>query len=163
MIIVRKNILSFNGIMFKCSIGKNGVSNQKVEGDGCTPAGKYSFENVYYREDRVCLPKIELPKIPLNKDLGWCDDINSEDYNRPINFPYEYNAELLHRVDNIYDIICVINYNFEPIIKGRGSAIFMHVARDGYAETEGCIALKLEDLIWLLSQINKKTNINILA
>ena len=144
-----------------CSIGKNGTTNQKIEGDGCTPVGEFSLGDVYYRKDRVILPKIALRKIILSKNLGWCDDIKSDDYNKLINFPFKYRAEKLHRLDNIYDIICVLNYNSNPIIKGKGSAIFLHVARDDHSGTEGCIALKKSDLIKILTQINLETKISI--
>jgi len=163
MIIVRKNTLSFNNTSYKCSVGKNGISNKKNEGDGCTPFGQYSLGNVYYRDDKVTLPKIDLHKIVIKKKFGWCDDLNSDDYNKCISFPFNYSAENLYRTDNIYDIICLINYNTNPIIKGKGSAIFLHVAHDDYSATEGCIALKKDDLIKLLSQINITTKINIIS
>ena len=163
MIIVRKNVLTFNDTSYTCAIGKNGVSSHKKEGDGCTPLGEYSLGNIYFRKDRLVLPNIKLSKFIIDHNTGWCDDINSNDYNRPITFPFKYSAERLYREDNIYDIICVINYNLEPVIKGKGSAIFMHIATDKYSETEGCVALKRDDLIKILSQINLKTKINIIA
>tara|TARA_Y200000002_G_scaffold380354_1_gene391642 strand:- start:1040 stop:1531 length:492 start_codon:yes stop_codon:yes gene_type:complete len=163
MIIVRKNVLTFNDTSYTCAIGKNGVSSHKKEGDGCTPSGEYSLGNIYFREDRVVLPDVELSKVIIDQNTGWCDDINSNDYNRPITLPFKYSAERLYREDNVYDIICVINYNLESVIKGKGSAIFMHIATDSYSGTEGCIALKQDDLIQILSQINLKTKINIIA
>ena len=163
MIIVRKNVLSFNDNSFTCAIGKNGVSSHKKEGDGCTPVGEYSLGSIYFRRDRLVLPNTELSKVIINQNTGWCDDIHSDDYNQPITFPFKYSAERLYREDNIYDIICVINYNFEPVIKGKGSAIFMHIAKDNYSGTEGCVALRQDDLIKILSQINSKTKINIIA
>ena len=163
MIIVRKNVLTFNDTSYTCAIGKNGVSSHKKEGDGCTPLGEYSLGNIYFREDRVVLPDVELSKVIIDQNTGWCDDINSNDYNRPITLPFKYSAERLYREDNVYDIICVINYNLESVIKGKGSAIFMHIATDSYSGTEGCIALKQDDLIQILSQINLKTKINIIA
>lgn len=163
MIIVRKNVLTFNDTSYTCAIGKNGVSSHKKEGDSCTPLGEYSLGNIYFRGDRLALPNVKLSKIIIEKNTGWCDDINSNYYNQPITFPFKYSAERLYRNDNIYDIICVINYNLEPVIKGKGSAIFMHIATDSYSGTEGCIALKQDDLIQILSQINLKTKINIIA
>ena len=162
MIVVRKNILTLNDISYSCSIGKNGLSNDKIEGDGCTPLGKYSLGSIYYRNDKVALPNIDLKQIPIVKSYGWCDDIKSDDYNSLINFPFKYSAEKLFRADDIYDIICVINYNLDPVIKGKGSAIFLHIAHDNYSGTEGCIALKKNDLIQLLTKINSNTKINII-
>ena len=161
MIIVRKNVLSFNDTSYTCAIGKNGMTGTKKEGDGCTPLGKYSLGVVYFRKDKVILPRLELPTVVINKNLGWCDDVNSCEYNKAINFPFNYSAEKFYRNDDIYDIICVIEHNSNPVIKGRGSAIFIHVARDDYSGTEGCIALCKDDLISILSQINLQTKINI--
>ncbi len=161
MIIVRKNVLSFNETSFACAIGKNGMSSVKKEGDGCTPVGKYSLSRIYFRKDKVVLPSLKLPTTVIGKNSGWCDDVDSCEYNKAITFPFDYSAERFYRNDDIYDIICVIDYNSNPIIKGKGSAIFLHIAKDDYSGTEGCIALCKEDLITVLSQANLQTVINI--
>tara|TARA_E500000075_G_C6813191_1_gene231804 strand:+ start:115 stop:606 length:492 start_codon:yes stop_codon:yes gene_type:complete len=163
MIIVRKNLLRFNGNSYTCAIGKNGVTAEKNEGDGCTPLGEYSLGCIYFRKDKLVLPDVKLPTIAIDKNAGWCDDVASNDYNRPIAFPFKYSAERLFRDDGIYDIVCVINYNSDPVIKGKGSAIFLHIARNDYSGTEGCIALQQNDLIQLLSQINSQTRISIIV
>ena len=163
MIIVRKNLLRFNGNSYTCAIGKNGVTAEKKEGDGCTPLGEYSLGCIYFRKDKLILPDVKLPKIAIDKNAGWCDDVASDDYNRPVAFPFKYSAERLFRDDGIYDIVCVINYNSDPVIKGKGSAIFLHIARNDYSGTEGCIALQQNDLIQLLSQINSQTRISIIV
>ena len=163
MIIVRKNLLKFNGNSYKCAIGKNGVTTEKKEGDGCTPLGEYSLGCIYFRKDRLILPDVKLPTIAIDKNAGWCDDVTSNDYNRPIAFPFKYSAERLFRDDSIYDIVCIINYNSDPVIKGKGSAIFLHIALDDYSGTEGCVALQQNDLIQLLSQINSQTRISIIV
>ena len=162
MIIVRKNVLSFNDTTYTCAIGKNGITSSKKEGDGCTPLGKYSLGTIYFRKDKVILPKLNLPKMVIDKNTGWCDDINSYEYNKAITFPFEHSAERFFRNDDIYDIICIIKYNSNPVIKGKGSAIFIHVARDDYSGTEGCIALCKEDLITILTQVSLQTKINII-
>jgi len=163
MIIVRKNLLRFNGNSYTCAIGKNGVTAEKKEGDGCTPLGEYSLGCIYFRKDKLILPDVKLPTIAIDKNAGWCDDVVSDDYNRPVAFPFKYSAERLFRDDDIYDIVCVINYNSDPVIKGKGSAIFLHIARNDYSGTEGCVALQQNDLIQLLSQINSQTRISIIA
>ena len=163
MIIVRKNLLRFNGNSYTCAIGKNGVTAEKKEGDGCTPLGEYSLGCIYFRKDRLVLPDVKLPTIAIDKNAGWCDDVTSNDYNQPVAFPFECSAERLFRDDDIYDIVCVINYNSDPVIKGKGSAIFLHIARNDYSGTEGCIALQQNDLIQLLSQINSQTRISIIV
>lgn len=163
MIIVKKNILSFKNISFKCAVGKNGITNNKIEGDGCTPSGKFSIIQIYYRQDRLVLPSINIPSTAMSQNFGWCDDVNSNYYNKIITFPFKNKAEILYRNDNIYDILCVIDYNQNPVIKNKGSAIFLHIARPNYAGTEGCIALNQSDLIQLLTKINIKTNIQIIS
>ena len=161
MIIVTNKVLKYKNFLYKCAIGKNGITNSKIEGDKCTPTGIYSIEKIYYREDRLSMPKLDFQTIPINKNSGWCDDIRSTYYNKFIKFPFSYSAEFLYREDDIYNIICIINYNTNPIIKNKGSAIFLHVANIDYSGTAGCLALKQNDLIELLQNIDLDTKINI--
>ena len=161
MIIVTNKVLKYKNFLYKCAIGKNGITNSKIEGDKCTPSGIYSIEKIYYREDMLSMPKLDFQTIPINKNSGWCDDIRSTYYNKFIKFPFSYNAEFLYREDDIYNIICIINYNTNPIIKNKGSAIFLHVANIDYSGTAGCLALKQDDLIELLQNIDLDTRINI--
>ena len=159
MIIIRKNQLIYNYISYKCSIGKNGLSQNKTEGDGCTPVGIFNIKRVFYRKDRINLPNISIPKKIILDNSGWCDDSKSNQYNKLINFPFCYSAEKLYMSDNLYDIVCEINYNQNPTIKNKGSAIFMHLANKKFQPTEGCIALNKANLIKLLTQINVGTSI----
>jgi L,D-peptidoglycan transpeptidase YkuD (ErfK/YbiS/YcfS/YnhG family) len=161
MIIVTNKVLKYKNFLYKCAIGKNGITNSKIEGDKCTPSGIYSIEKIYYREDRLSMPKLDFQTIPINKNSGWCDDIRSTYYNKFIKFPFSYSAEFLYREDDIYNIICIISYNTNPIIKNKGSAIFLHVANIDYSGTAGCLALKQDDLIELLQNIDLYTKINI--
>ena len=161
MIIVTNKVLKYKSFYYKCAIGKNGITNNKIEGDKCTPSGIYSIEKIYYREDRLSMPKLDFQSIPINKNSGWCDDIRSTYYNKFIKFPFSYSAEFLYREDDIYNIICIISYNINPIIKNKGSAIFLHVANSNYSGTAGCLALKQDDLIELLQNIDLDTRINI--
>ena len=161
MIIVTNKVLKYKNFLYKCAIGKNGITNSKIEGDKCTPSGIYSIEKIYYREDRLSMPKLDFQSIPINKNSGWCDDIRSTYYNKFIKFPFSYSAEFLYREDDIYNIICIISYNTNPIIKNKGSAIFLHVANIDYSGTAGCLALKQDDLIELLQNIDLDTRINI--
>jgi L,D-peptidoglycan transpeptidase YkuD (ErfK/YbiS/YcfS/YnhG family) len=93
--------------------------------------------------------------------MGWCNDTLSQKYNKLIKFPFKYGAEKLYRVDNSYDIILVLNFNSNPVIKNKGSAIFIHVAKKKYKKTAGCIALKKKDLKNIIRLINSKTIIKI--
>jgi L,D-peptidoglycan transpeptidase YkuD (ErfK/YbiS/YcfS/YnhG family) len=161
MIIVRNKVLKYKNFLYKCAIGKNGITNNKIEGDKYTPSGIYSIDQIYYRKDKLSLPKIDFQTTPINKNFGWCDDTTSSHYNKFIEFPFSDRAEILFREDEIYNIICVISYNTNPIIKNKGSAIFLHVANTDYSGTAGCLALKQSDLIELLQNINIDTKIHI--
>lgn len=149
----------FNGKIFKCSIGNGGVSNDKREGDGATPAGCFTIRKVFYRSDRIEKINTTIPTQILSKDDGWCDDVKDLNYNKYVKLPYLASHENLWRDDNVYDIIVVLGYNDNPVIVCKGSAIFMHIAREDYSPTAGCIALSRPDLISLLEDISKNTSI----
>jgi len=162
MIIVKKNgYLEYKNFKFRCSLGKAGIKTKIKEGDNITPKGTYKIIKIYYRKDRIKKIKSSIKKIRINKNMIWCDDAKSEDYNRQIKLPSKFSYEILYRKDNIYDILCVINYNINPTIKNKGSAIFLHVAKKNYQKTKGCIALKKKHLLKLLSLIKKNTKIKI--
>ena len=133
-----------------------------MEGDKCTPRGRFKFKYIFYRKDRVKKIRSKLKVIPIKKNYGWCDDVNSKSYNKFVKFPFKDSAERLYLKKNIYDIIVVINYNLNPIKKKRGSAIFLHVAKKKYSPTLGCVALSKKDLQYLLSIINKNTFLKII-
>ena len=160
-LIIQKNCLYFNGLKFPCAIGVNGVSKNKREGDGCTPYGVYKFNQIYYRADKLNADIFNENFIRISKSDGWCDDPKSDFYNQFIKFPFSGSAENLYRNDDIYDIVCVINYNMCPTIPGKGSAIFLHVAHDDYKGTQGCIALSKKDLLQILPMITKDIIIDI--
>ena len=162
MIIVRNNgYLEYKNFKFRCALGKAGVKTKIKEGDNITPKGTYKILSIYYRYDRVKKIKCSIKKIKITKKIGWCDDLKSKYYNKIIKLPSKLSHEILYRKDNIYDIVCVINYNINPILKKKGSAIFLHVAKKKYQKTKGCIALKKNHLITLLSLIKKNTKIKI--
>ena len=155
-----KDTLICDDFQFKCSIGKNGLKKNKLEGDNCTPKGTFSLGPVYYRSDRVDKPNTKLKTIRINKQMGWCDDPNNAYYNKEIKFSKKIKAEKFYRKDKIYDIIIVINYNSRRIIKNKGSAIFIHVSNN-YKPTKGCLALSLNDIEILLKMIKKNSKIKI--
>ena len=155
-----KDTLICDDFQFKWSIGKNGVRKKKLEGDKCTPVGTFSLGPVYYRNDRVDKPDTKLKTLKINKQMGWCDDPNNINYNKEIKLNKKIKAEKLYRKDKTYDIIIVINYNTQKIIKNKGSAIFIHVTNN-YKPTKGCIALSLNDLKILLKIIKKNSKIKI--
>lgn len=142
---------------YKCALGRSGVSKNKTEGDKTTPEGCFSLREIFYRPDRIKNLETNLPVKPLNPDDGWCDGPKDKNYNKFVKLPYSANAENLWREDNLYDIFAVIGYNDNPAIPGKGSAIFMHIARENYSPTDGCVALALPDLLEILKTADKKT------
>jgi len=162
MIVVKKNsFLEYKNLKFRCALGKAGIKKKIKEGDNITPKGIYKILTIYYRQDRIGKIKCLIKKIKITKRIGWCDDLDSQYYNKQINLPSKLSHENFYRNDNLYDIVCVISYNTNPIFRGKGSAIFLHVARNNYQKTKGCIALKKKHLIQLLSLIKKNTKIEI--
>jgi len=141
----------FPGETFRAAHGSGGISTQKQEGDGATPAGILPLRRLLYRADRLGKPKCHLPIEPIAPTDGWCDDPTSQAYNTQITLPAAAHHEELWRRDSLYDIIGVLGWNDAPPQRGRGSAIFLHVARPDYAPTEGCIALALFDLLHILA------------
>ncbi|MGH7210606.1 MAG: L,D-transpeptidase family protein [Acetobacteraceae bacterium] len=132
--------------VYRVALGRGGVRADKQEGDGATPAGLLPLRRVLYRADRVAPPACAVPIEPLAPDDGWCDDPAEPAYNRPVRLPYAGSHEELWRPDALYDLIGVLGWNDSPPARGRGSAIFLHVARPDFAPTEGCIALAPADL-----------------
>ena len=161
IIIKNKDTLLFDEFKFKCSLGKNGVTSKKIEGDKKTPRGIYSLGPLYFRKDRLSKPQTKIKTIQIKKDLGWCDDTNSKYYNKLIKTSKNVKFEKLFRKNKNYDLLVPIKYNTTKPIKKKCSAIFLHLTKN-YKETEGCIAIKKKDMLILLKLINKKTKIQIL-
>ena len=162
MIIINKSsYLKYKDFRFRCALGKAGIGKKKKEGDNITPKGLYKIVKIYYRKDRIKKVSSKFKLIKITKNIGWCDDPNSEKYNQIINLPTKYSYEKLYRKDNVYDLILVLNYNMSPIIKNKGSAIFIHITKKKYQPTQGCVALKKNNLLKLISKINKNIKIKI--
>ena len=162
MIIINKSgYLKYKDLKFKCALGKAGIGNKKVEGDNVTPKGVYKIVNIYYREDRVKEIISKLKLIKIKNSMGWCDDPKSKKYNQLIKIPAKCHHEKLHRDYKLYDIILILDYNMNPIIKGKGSAIFLHISRNLKNKTKGCIALRKKDMLMLIKTIKKNTKIKI--
>ena len=158
---INKNYLSYDKYKVKCALGKRGIGTKKKEGDKITPIGRYNIKFLLYRKDRIKKIKTKLKKIIIKKNMGWCDDSSSKNYNKLIRLPVKYNHEKLYKNDNSYDIILVLNFNMHPIKKNKGSAIFIHCSFSDNRKTSGCIALKKKDLVFLLGNLNRKTYIKV--
>jgi len=144
---------------FRAALGLAGIAEDKREGDHATPVGVFPMREVLYRPDRLGPPKTRLPLRALAADDGWCDAPTDPDYNRAVKLPFRASAERLWRVDHVYDLIVPLGYNDDPVMPGRGSAIFLHVARPDYSGTEGCVALALADLLRVLSEADAKSRV----
>ena len=156
-----KHTLQIDDFYFKCSIGKNGLSKKKIEGDKKTPKGTFEIEYLYFREDRIELPTTSLKTIKIKPNMGWSDDVNfPSKYNKLIKIKKNIHHERLFRNDYKYDLLIPIKYNFDKSIVGKGSCIFIHLTKN-YNPTAGCIALQKKDFLIMLKLINKNTKIRI--
>lgn len=156
--IKKEGYLIFNKMKIRCCVGKSGTKVNKKEGDGATPRGKFSLGKLYYRKDRIKKLTTSLKKRIIKKNMGWCHNVNHSGYNRETNYFSRIYTEKLLRRDHIYDLLLVINYNVDPVIKGKGSAIFLHITKN-YKPTKGCVAINMEDFLKILKVIKKTTKI----
>ena len=136
---------------FRCALGRGGIRLHKEEGDGATPTGPLPLRRVLYRADRLAPPACAVPVEPIAPQDGWCDDPADPAYTRPVRLPYAGRHEEMWRSDSVYDVVGVLGWNDQPVVRGRGSAIFLHLARPDFAPPEGCIALAGPDLLRLLA------------
>tara|TARA_B100001057_G_scaffold445063_1_gene482474 strand:+ start:316 stop:807 length:492 start_codon:yes stop_codon:yes gene_type:complete len=163
MLILMKNkhTLKVKDFYFKCSVGKGGISKNKIEGDKKTPAGIYKIGSLYYRRDRVENLKTKLKCIKIRKKMGWCDDVqNYKNYNKLIYTPTNIRHEKLYRKDSKYDLLIPIEHNYPKSTLGKGSCIFIHLTKN-FRPTAGCIALREKDFLIMLKIINRNTKIKI--
>ena len=152
--------LRFNGKNYRCALGKKGVTADKKEGDLATPLGSFPLRSCYYRADKLEPLRTYLTLHAITRKDGWCDDPKHPLYNTHVALPFPASHERLYRDDDgVYDVIVPMGYNDDPIIPGKGSAIFLHVARPDYSGTEGCVALALPDLLEVLQHITPDTHI----
>lgn len=148
-----KGLLTFGAITVPCALGRSGIVTRKQEGDGATPRGRFELVNVYFRPDRGPRPATGLPVEPLAPDDGWCDDPGHRLYNRPVRLPFDAGHEKMWRDDRLYDVVVVLDCNLFPAVRGKGSAIFFHIAREDYSPTEGCVAVAPGHMRLLLAHV----------
>jgi L,D-peptidoglycan transpeptidase YkuD (ErfK/YbiS/YcfS/YnhG family) len=139
-----------------CAIGRSGIGRSKREGDGKTPAGQFAIALFLFRPGGIFQPRRNFPAQPIRRQDGWCDDPGDRNYNRPIQLPARPGHEGLWRDDRLYDVVGVLDYNIRPRIRGRGSAIFFHLARENLSPTAGCVALRAEDMRRLLPRLSRR-------
>ena len=153
-----KDTLNFDDFSIKCVIGKNGLNKNKKEGDKSTPIGKFKLGPLYWRADKIEKPETNISCKKINKNMGWCNDIDSRFYNKEIKVNKKLKHEKLFRKDYKYNLFLVIKYNDKKIIKGKGSAIFIHLTKN-YKKTAGCIAVKQKDFLVMIKLLSKKSKI----
>lgn len=160
-------ILRCGGLSIPVALGRSGIAFDKREGDGRTPAGRWRIERLLYRPDHGPRPVTHLPCRPLKPSDGWCDDAADRRYNRPVALPIggarKVSHERMWRDDGLYDLVLVLDHNTRPRVAGRGSAVFVHLARPGFRPTEGCVALRRADMLRLLSRLSRASRLLIEA
>ena len=162
ILVKNKYTLQVDEFTFRCSIGKNGSTVKKKEGDKKTPKGTFEIQHLYFRKDRKQKPTTLLKCVEIKKDMGWCDDTRfPKKYNKLCKIEKNIRSEKLTRKDNKYDLLIPIKYNFKKPISGRGSCIFIHLTKD-YKPTAGCIALREKDFLIMLKLIRKNSKIKII-
>jgi L,D-peptidoglycan transpeptidase YkuD (ErfK/YbiS/YcfS/YnhG family) len=154
-----QGVLTFEGCAIPVALGRGGLKANKREGDGGTPIGTFRPLRLWWRKDRHTRPTTALPVRAIRHSDGWCEDPASRHYNQPIRLAAESNADRLLRADHLYDFIVEIDQNTRPRIAGRGSAVFLHLARPGFAPTAGCIAMTHASMLRLLVRLSKRTRI----
>lgn len=154
-----KALLEGGGLKLRCALGRSGIVTRKREGDGGTPRAILKPLQIYMRRDHWRGRAFAIPNTPIESDMGWCDDVRSSRYNRLIRTPFALSHEKLWREDHLYDVIIEMSWNARPAIRGRGSAIFIHLARTGLLPTEGCLALNRKDMSLFIAQLTRQTRI----
>ena len=137
----------------RAAIGPGGIAIKGGEGDGITPRGIWPVREVFYRADRMPPPRTALSLRAIRPQDGWCDAPDDPRYNRLVTLPYPASAETMWRDDHLYDLVAVLGFNDDPVVAGRGSAIFLHLAKPDYADTHGCVALARDDALAALEQL----------
>ena len=159
------HIAIWGGVELRCAVGRGGIvaAASKREGDGATPVGRWMMREVFYRADRLHQPITGLPIRPLRPDDGWCEIPEDRQYNRLVRHPYATVVDRLWRDDSLYDVVVVVGYNDDPVIAGKGSAIFMHLARPDFTPSAGCVTLSLPDLLKVLGEADTGSAVNVLS
>jgi L,D-peptidoglycan transpeptidase YkuD (ErfK/YbiS/YcfS/YnhG family) len=153
-----RGLLRAGSLVFDCALGRGGISASKREGDGATPLGSMRILSGYFRADQFCgARRTRLRMTPIGPDLGWCEVPDDRNYNRPVKIPYGASHERMKRADRLYDVCLVLDWNIAPRRRGRGSAIFFHLARPGFSPTQGCVAVSARVMARLLPHLSDRT------
>ncbi len=159
---IHEGLLQIGGFTLNCALGRTGITTQKREGDGATPAGRFSLLYGYFRRDRLFTPRSSLTLLPITATDGWCDDSRHPAYNSPVSLPFAGSHEIMMREDRLYDLCIVLDYNISKRARGLGSAIFFHQTSEAFGPTEGCIAIEPDAMRKLLPLLDHHTEFNVL-
>lgn len=155
----RRGRLVAGSLVLPCALGRSGTTRAKREGDGATPVGRFALLQAFWRADALRRPRTGLRLRAIQPDDLWCDAPGNRRYNRPVKKPYGASHEEMWRADRMYDAVVDIAWNRGPIRPGRGSAIFLHVARPGFEPTAGCVAVERGAIGRLLERLGPRTRI----
>ncbi len=153
--------VEWNGNIVPCAFGASGMTADKREGDQATPLGRFPLRRVYYRADRLSRPRTRLPVTPLDPLDAWSDEPSDPAYNCMVRQPYPTSVELMWREDHVYDIVVTIGYNDDPAVPGKGSAIFLHIAKPDFSPTRGCVAVSAKNLLRIIADCDETTRLYI--
>ncbi len=158
-----QGLLQAGKLVIPCALGKGGITANKREGDGATPLAAMRILSGYFRNERFAgARRTLLPMAATDAGLGWCDAPGDRNYNRPVRLPCKASHETMQRADHLYDACLVLDWNIAPRRRGRGSAIFFHLARPGYTPTEGCVAISRRDMERLLPHLSRRTVLKVI-
>ncbi|RUM95586.1 L,D-transpeptidase [Pseudaminobacter arsenicus] len=157
-----KGLLTAGNLVFACALGRGGISTNKREGDGATPLARMRILSGYFRRGHFSPRQARLAMTPIGPKLGWCEVPDDRNYNRPVRLPYAASHEHMLREDRLYDACLVLDWNISPRRRGRGSAIFFHLARPGFTPTQGCVAITARDMARLLPHLSRRTVLKVI-
>jgi L,D-peptidoglycan transpeptidase YkuD (ErfK/YbiS/YcfS/YnhG family) len=157
-----QGLLVAGNAVFPCALGRGGISANKREGDGATPLASMRILSGYFRGDHVAARRTRLAMAPIHAKLGWCEVSDDRNYNRPVKIPYGASHETMRRADRLYDYCLVLDWNISPRRRGRGSAIFFHLARSGFTPTQGCVAVTAKVMARLLPYLSDRTILQVM-
>jgi L,D-peptidoglycan transpeptidase YkuD (ErfK/YbiS/YcfS/YnhG family) len=157
----RRGWLTAGGQTVPVALGRGGIAANKREGDGSTPQGTFRPRQLWWRADRHPRPRTFLAVRAIRPDDAWCEDPASRHYNQPVRLDRMRGGDRLRRDDHLYDFIVEIDHNSSPRIRGRGSAVFLHLARDNFGPTAGCVSMTKSAMLRLLQRLGPETKIMI--
>jgi L,D-peptidoglycan transpeptidase YkuD (ErfK/YbiS/YcfS/YnhG family) len=155
----RRGWMTADGWTVPVALGRGGILANKREGDGGTPKGTFHPRQLWWRADRHPRPRTYLPVHPIRPDDAWCEDPNDRHYNQPMRLSRDQAGDRLTREDHLYDFIVEIDHNSAPRIAGRGSAVFLHLARANFSATAGCVSMTKSSMLRLLRRMSRQTKI----